>query len=59
VDLGTGQDIESRGNTSLYSVDTDTVLYTEVWHVSREGMKKTMWRVERDDKGNEMCLGTM
>ena len=40
-----------QGNTNVYSVDADTVLYTKV--------KRTMWRLDKDDKGNEMCLGTM
>jgi hypothetical protein len=52
MDLDMRREVESGGNASMYSLDTDTVLYTEVWCVSSEGVKKTMWRVERDDKGN-------
>jgi hypothetical protein len=59
VDLGARREVELGGDTSVYSQDTDSILYTKVQHVSSEKVKKSMWRLDKDDKGNEMCMCAM
>jgi hypothetical protein len=51
--------VESGGNANVYSQDTDSILYTKVWCVSSVKVKKSIWRLDKDDKGNEMCMCTM
>jgi hypothetical protein len=53
------QSQKQGGNAKVYSLDSDTMLYTKVQCISSVEMKKTMWILNKDDKGNEMCMGTM
>jgi hypothetical protein len=59
VDSDVRREVELGGNTSVLSQDTDSILYAKVWCVSSVKVKKSMWRLDKGDKGDEMRMCTM